>query len=85
MAVAVTVAGGAVALTGAGLAGRYPSLAYPLVTPTRSIAEVSLAWREDADNPLLPVFAERVLALCGDPVAYWQHGRHPSNPPDRHQ
>lgn len=82
LTMAFAVAGGAVALTGAGMAGRYPGLAYPPVTPARSIAEVSLAWRHDADNPLLPVFAEQVLAHCGDPVRYWQPD---SGPADRHQ
>jgi DNA-binding transcriptional LysR family regulator len=72
LTMAFAVAGGAVALTGAGTAGRLPGLAYAPVTPARSIAEVSLAWREDADNPLLPLFAAQVMAHCGDPVRYWK-------------
>lgn len=71
LTMALAVAGGAVSLTGAGTAGRLPGLAYAPVTPTTSIAEVSLAWREEADNPLLPIFAAEVIARCGDPVAYW--------------
>jgi DNA-binding transcriptional LysR family regulator len=80
LTLAFAVAGGAVALTGAGQAGRYPGLAYAPVTPARSIAEVSLVWRQDADNPLLPVFVEQVVAHCGDPVRYWRAAYAPSPP-----
>lgn len=71
LTMALAVCGGAVALSGAGMAGRYPGLVYAPVEPRTAFTEIAAVWQPGNSNPLLPAFVERVAALCGDPLSYW--------------
>jgi len=64
MTLALAVVGGAVALSGDGMSGRYPGVHYALTTPATYIADISAVWRPDSDNPLLPLFVSRVVEHC---------------------
>ncbi|GAA2049618.1 LysR family transcriptional regulator [Catenulispora yoronensis] len=76
MTMALAVCGGAAALSGAGMASRYPGLVYAPVEPRIAITEIAAVWQPDNENPLLPVFTDRVVAHCGDPVDYWRDALH---------
>jgi DNA-binding transcriptional LysR family regulator len=65
LALALAVIAGAVALSGAGMAVRFPGVFYALAEPITSIAEIAAVWHPDNDNPLLPGFVARLLAHRG--------------------
>jgi DNA-binding transcriptional LysR family regulator len=58
----VVADGNGIALSGDGMADRYPGIAYVPVTPYSGIAEISAVWRDDVDNPLRTVFLDALLA-----------------------
>jgi DNA-binding transcriptional LysR family regulator len=67
LALALAVVSGAVALSGAGMAVRFPGVVYALTEPQTVITEIAAVWHPDNANPLLPVFIARLLARRGDP------------------
>jgi DNA-binding transcriptional LysR family regulator len=57
--------GGCVALTGAGMANRYPGLWYLPVEPPVSTAVISAVWPDNRVSPLLHPFLEGLKTHVG--------------------
>jgi DNA-binding transcriptional LysR family regulator len=62
LTLALAVVSGAAALTGAGMAVRFPGVVYALVEPDAPITQIAAVWHPDNANPLLPGFIDRVMA-----------------------
>jgi DNA-binding transcriptional LysR family regulator len=71
LALALAVVSGAVALSGAGMAVRFPGVVYALVEPEISTTDISVVWHHENTNPLLPDFVNRIEAHSGDQVGFW--------------
>jgi DNA-binding transcriptional LysR family regulator len=71
LALALAVVSGAVALSGAGMAVRFPGVVYALVEPEIPTTDISVVWHQENTNPLLPDFVKRIEAHSGDQVGFW--------------